>query len=77
VVAAVAALAGRPLEVAFTAIAPRAPERGSSAGEQPPEDHERLVQDVKSMFNAVEEPAEEETVPGASHEGRAGRQSWG
>jgi DNA polymerase III subunit gamma/tau len=76
VVAAVAALAGRPLEVAFTAIAPRAPERGSSVGERPPEDHERLVQDVKSMFNAVEEPAEEETVPGASHEGRAGRQSW-
>jgi hypothetical protein len=50
------ALAGRPLDVGFELVAAPAPAERSGPEPAPALDHDRLVQELKTMFNAVEEP---------------------
>jgi hypothetical protein len=54
--AAVEAVTGRPLEVAVEAGSPPSPDPG--AGGPPPRDDDALLEDLKTMFSAVEEGGE-------------------
>jgi DNA polymerase-3 subunit gamma/tau len=53
---AVAALVGRPLELAFELVDAPAPPARATAEPAERLDHDRLLQELKTMFNAVEEP---------------------
>ena len=53
---AVAALVGRPLELTFELVDAPAPPARATAEPAERLDHDQLLQELKTMFNAVEEP---------------------